>query len=192
MSFSAITTILRAPSTIFTFKELALLLGMTNPAALQDKIHYYVKTGALYPVRKGIYAKDQSYNPLELATKIYTPAYISFETVLAAQGVIFQFYKPIFVASYLSREIQCDHHNFIFKKIKQSVLTNMQGVSEQNNVFIADKERAFLDIIYLNKEYYFDNLNSIDWSKCFNLVEIYENTNMEKRLKKYYKESQDA
>ena len=108
------------------------------------------------------------------------------------QGVIFQLYKPIFVASYLSREIQCDHHNFIFKKIKQSILTNTQGVSEQNDIFMADKERAFLDTIYLNKEYYFDNLNSIDWNKCFNLVEIYENINMEKRLKKYYKESQNA
>ena len=68
----------------------------------------------------------------------------------------------------------------------------MFGVSEENYVFTADKERALLDVIYLNKEYYFDNLNNINWERCFKMVEIYENKNMEKRLKKYFKESQNA
>jgi len=39
----------------------------------------------------------------ELAVKINTPSYISFETVLAQAGVIFQFYESVFVASHLSK-----------------------------------------------------------------------------------------
>ncbi|EKD78040.1 MAG: hypothetical protein ACD_42C00069G0003 [uncultured bacterium] len=183
---------LRAPNTVFTFKELALRLGLTDAASLRSKIHYYVKTGALYSIRKGFYAKDENYSALEFATKIYTPAYVSFETVLVQTGVVFQTYRKIFVASYLSREIYCDHHHFSFKKIKHSILTNRTGVSQYDYYFIADKERALLDTIYLNKEYYFDNLNSINWDKCFEMLPLYENKNMEKRLTRYFEESHHA
>jgi len=54
--------------------------------------------------------------------------------------------------------------------------------------WIAEPERAFLDIIYLNKNYYFDNLSQINWGKCFSLVEIYKNKALKKRLKDYFKD----
>jgi len=41
-------------------------------------------------LRRGLYAKDNSYDKNELATKIYIPSYISFETVLRNAGAIFQ------------------------------------------------------------------------------------------------------
>lgn len=182
MSSQTILRILRAKNTVFTFKELALLLSITNTEALAAKIHYYVKTGALYHIRKGFYAKDNHYNPLELATKIYTPAYISFETALVQHGVIFQMYQPIFVASYLSREIHCDNRHFIFRKIKNTVLTNDIGLLQQDDFFIADRERAFLDTLYLNKDYYFDHLHQINWEKCFERVGLYKNKSLERRL----------
>lgn len=188
MSISLLKTMLRAQNTVFTFKELALRSGITDAGELRSKIHYYVKTGAIYSIRKGFYAKDNNYNPLELATKIYTPAYISFETVLAQTGVIFQAYRQIFIASYLSREIQCDNHDFTFKKIKHAVLTNMMGITQRDHFFIADKERAFLDTIYLNKDYHFDNLSSMNWDKCIEMMKLYENKNMEKRVMRYFKE----
>ncbi|OGT32972.1 MAG: hypothetical protein A3C44_06465 [Gammaproteobacteria bacterium RIFCSPHIGHO2_02_FULL_39_13] len=192
MSNTGIHTILRSPQSVFTFTELALLLGISHENTLAAKIHYYVKTGALYAIRKGLYAKDKNYHSFELAIRIYTPAYISFETVLAQEGVIFQAYQPIFVASYLTRELKCDEKKIAFKKIKSSVLTNNSGVYRRDYYFMADKERAFLDTIYLHKDYYFDHLNRIDWDKCFERIHLYENKKMEKRLNKYYRENKNA
>lgn len=56
-------------------------------------------------MHKGTYARDKNYDQLEVVNTIFTLAYISLETVLGREGVIFQHYDQIFVISYLSREI---------------------------------------------------------------------------------------
>jgi len=188
MTLPNILNILRTDKTVFTFKELMLFLGLTDAVLLRRRISYYVKTGDFYPLRRGIYAKNKDYNKLELAVKICTPSYISFETVLTEAGVIFQYYNQIFVASYLTREIICDKQLFSYKKIKDLTLTNNFGIENKNNYAIATKERAFLDIIYLNKNYHFDNLSPLDWDKVFTGLPIYANKNMIKLVNNYYKE----
>ncbi|MHB8483018.1 MAG: hypothetical protein ACYDBV_09885, partial [Nitrospiria bacterium] len=87
-----ISSILRFPQTVFTFRDIALIWGHTDTKATAYGLYYYVKTGQLYRIQKGIYAKDKNYDRLELATKIYTPSYVSFETVLLKAGVVFQHY----------------------------------------------------------------------------------------------------
>ena len=72
---------------------------------------YVVKAGdidrfTLYEVKrppsfflKGRGQVQADYNRLELATRIFTPAYVSFETVLAKEGLIFQYYNKITAAA---------------------------------------------------------------------------------------------
>ena len=120
--------ILRTDKTVFTCKELMLFVGETSLQQLKRRINYYTTTGEFYHIRRGIYGKDQNYNRYELATKIYTPSYISFETVLVKAGVIFQYYSQIFVASYLSREIVCDKQTYVYKRIKPVIITNHLGI----------------------------------------------------------------
>ena len=103
-----LTTILRSPKTVFSNQDIAMLWGEPSSEAVRVRLNYYVKQGLLYRIRRGLYAKDKKYNKLELATRIFTPAYVSFETILSKEGVIFQFYSQIFVASYLTREITID------------------------------------------------------------------------------------
>ena len=55
----------------------------------------------------------------------------------------------------------------------------------KDNYSIATVERAFLDMIYLFPDYYFDNLDLIDFEKCNKIVHIYNNKELIKRLKKY-------
>lgn len=160
--------------------------NVESPAA-RARVNYYVKNGALYPLRRGLYAKDKNYNKLELATKILIPAYVSFETVLASEGIIFQYYGDIFVASYQTKNIVCDGQIYSFKKIKKSVLTNREGIDLKSSCSIATKERAVLDTIYLNKNYHFDNLSPLDWDKLFELLPIYENRRMVKSLNVLFK-----
>ncbi len=192
MEKASILSILREGNTVFTFKDILLSSGETNTSLLKRRINYYVKNKELYPIRKGIYAKDKNYNRLELANRIYTPSYISLETVLSREGIVFQHYEQIFLVSYLTREIICDGQKYVFRKIKDTILTNSLGLEKKDNYFIASRERAFLDTVYLNKNYYFDNLSSIDWDRCFEILYIYENKAMEKRLNSYHEMAKHA
>lgn len=182
--------LLRNKQSVFTFKEVNMLAGgEVDPALLRRRISYYVKKGDLQPLRRGIYAKDKKYDKLELANRIYTPSYISLETVLHRAGVIFQFYAQIFIASYLTREIKVDDQVFSYRKIKDEILTRTQpptGIEHKGTYSIAIPERAFLDVVYLSKDYHFDNLSALNWEKVFELLPIFENAEMEKRVKAYY------
>ncbi|MFO7981614.1 MAG: hypothetical protein R6V00_12415 [Candidatus Aminicenantes bacterium] len=188
----SILSILRKGNTVFTFKDILLSSSETNPALLKRRIHYYVKNKELYPIRKGIYAKDKNYDRQELANKIYTPSYISLETVLSQEGVVFQHYNQIFAVSYLTREITCDGQKYVFRKVKDRILMSSLGIEKRDHYFIASRERAFLDTVYLNKNYYFDNLSSINWDQCFDMLSIYKNKAMEKRLNSYQKMANHA
>jgi len=181
-----LNTLLRSKRTVFTFRELMMLWNDVSVQTALSRVHYYVKNNQLYQIRKGIYAKDKNYDVFELATKIFRPSYISFETVLGMEGVIFQKYNTAFLASYQTKEISCDIHKFTFKKLKDSILLNNSGIINKDDIMIATKERAFLDVIYLNKDYYFDNLISLDFDKVFKLLEIYENKRLETDVKKLY------
>ena len=177
----------QSPKTIFTAKDISLLWAENDFNNLKAKIAYYVKNGGLIRLKNGIYAKDKNYNIRELATSLYTPSYISFETVLRDTGVIFQYYDSIFVAGNRPRQVKCDGHDFIYRKLADEILYNPKWIIQDKGIAIASKERAFLDMIYLFKEYYFDNLAGIDWQVCFELVSIYKNQQLVKRLNKYHK-----
>jgi hypothetical protein len=188
MEKADILSILKSNNTVFSFKEILLASGESNPALLRRRIYSYIKNGQLYGIRRGLYAKDKNYNKFELATKIFIPAYVSFETVLAEAGVIFQHYSQIFVASYQTKEIDCDGQIFSFKKLKTNILNNNSGIENKGFYSIASKERAFLDIVYLNKDYHFDNLSPLDWDKVFAILPMYENKRMTKKVNQYYKD----
>ena len=134
---------------------------------------------------RGIYAKDQ-YDIFELANKIYAPSYISLETVLQRAGVIFQYYDSIFSVSYVSRTVKADGKTIVYRRLKKEILLNKQGIEEQENVVIASPERAFLDSVFLYRDYHFDNLSSLNWEKVMDLKEIYRSGVFQKRVEEYY------
>jgi predicted transcriptional regulator of viral defense system len=184
-------TILRSPKTVFSYKDVALLWGEPGSQAVRVRLSYYAKQGKLYRIRRGLYAKDKNYSKLELATRIFTPSYVSFETVLSQEGVVFQFYSQISAASYLTREIEVDGQVYSFRRIKDPILTHTVGVEHRDESSIATKERAFLDTFYLHADYHFDNLGALDWSKVFEILPIYGNNRMSKKITKLHQQVTD-
>jgi predicted transcriptional regulator of viral defense system len=179
--------LLRSPKTVFSTKDIAMLWEEKVETAVRVRLSSYVKNGKLIRIYHGIYAKDKNYDRFELATRIYTPSYISFETVLTRSGVNFQYYENIFVASYVTREVEADGQKISFLKIKDYVLSNTIGIEHTNDVYIATKERAFLDRIYISKDYHFDHLDVLDWDKVFEILPIYRNKRMNKKVTEYFK-----
>jgi len=186
MGQNFILKIYQHAQTVFSTKELSLIFPQTNFISLKNKLSYAVKTGKLVKLRKGIYAKTK-YNFLEVVSKIYAPSYISLETVLATKGIIFQKYENLFAISYLTRSIKVANREIFYRKIKDKILLNKIGIIEKDNYFIASKERAFLDAVFLYKDYHFDNLKPIDWEKIEEIKKIYTNKAFEKRILDYFK-----
>ena len=178
--------LLRSPKTIFSTKDVSLLWKEPSGSIISDRLRKYVKSGKMIRVRRGLYAKDKNYSRFELAIRINTPAYISFETVLTQEGVNFQYYGNIFVASYVNREMEVDRNKIKFIRIKDDVLSNTVGIQEKSGCSIATKERAFLDRIYVSKDYHFDNLSNLNWDKVFEILPIYNNKRLEKKVGEYY------
>jgi hypothetical protein len=171
--------------TVYKLKDIALLVGEENFGSLNQKLNYHVSTGKLFSPRKGIYAKS-GYNKNELACTIFTPSYISLEFVLQKAGIIFQFDSRITAISYLSRSIEIGDQTYLYRKLKNELLINTEGIDRQaNQINIATPERAFLDILYLNKEYYFDNLNPLNKELIYKLLPMFQSKILEKKAGKY-------
>ncbi len=185
-----IAKLYESPKTILTTKDIALIWEETNTVNLTSKIKYYAKEGSLIRLTRGVFAKNKEYEVKELATSIYTPSYISFETVLREAGIIFQHHDATFVAGPYPMTKKIDGHMITFRKLKESILYNGLGVKKEKEFSIATPERAFLDTIYLSPKFYFDNLRYINWELCFELVKIYDNKQLVKRLKNYQKYAQ--
>lgn len=172
--------------TVFKLHDIAMLAGENNPISLAKKLNYYVITGKILNPRKGIYAKPD-YNIKELASKLYTPSYISLQYVLQRVGVIFQYSESITAISYLSRELEVDGQSIIYRKAKKSILYNWTGISQsEQGFFIASSERAFLDLCYLEPGFYFDNLNSLDKNLLIKLLSVYSSKALSDRVKRIF------
>lgn len=184
---SLIAKVYQSPKSILSNKDLALIWGINDKQSVYAKAAYYVKQGALIRLTRGVFAKSTDFHPRELATSIYTPSYISFETVLREAGVIFQHYDAIFIAGPWSLTKKVDQYTFTFRKLKDATLFNTTGVVNKDHYSIATLERAFLDMIYLFPNYYFDNLKPINWERCNEIVKIYHNKQLVRRLHQYKK-----
>jgi hypothetical protein len=106
---------------------------------------------------------------------------------LLEAGIIFQYYSTIFVATYQTKDIVCDGQSYSFRKIKNTILTNRAGLENRGNYFAASKERAFLDVLYLNKDYHFDNLSALDFDKVVALLPIYNTKRMVRKVHAHFK-----
>jgi len=153
--------IFKTKQSVFDLKDLAKILKEQNYNNLKSKIAYYVKKWYLTRIRRWIFVKDD-FDVFELACKIYTPSYISFETVLQKEGVIYQYFETIFVASYLSRNIEIKYKDkiikIVYRKLKDEILYDEKWIIKKEFYSVASRTRAIQDMKYLKKDFYFDNL----------------------------------
>jgi hypothetical protein len=174
---------------VVTLANVAMLTGETDFASLNSKLNYYVRSGKLYRPRKGMYVKE-GYKPEELCCLLYTPSYISLEYVLQRAGVVFQYDERITAVSYLSRTIEIEERTYSYRKIKGEILAQTIGIRQIGEVNMATPERAFLDILYLDKNYYFDNLNALDKGFISKLLPIYGSQTLNSKVEKIMKDGQ--
>jgi len=168
-----IEKILNSKKTVFNYNDIKNLIWISNKNTIKSFFQRWVKLWIFINIYKWIYVL-KNYSNLELWVKLKNNSYISFETVLKKEGIIFQdYWNTLFLASDNSINKELWYFNFKYLKLKYSVLTNPKWLINKWNYIIASKERAICDRIYLSKNYYFDNLEWIDKEKILEISQIY-------------------
>lgn len=163
-----IDKLLKLEEKLFHTADLGLIWGIENKNTLYTTIKRYVKKGILIPIHKGFYSTVplEKINPLKLALGyLHRFAYLSCESVLLKEGVIFQQENYYTLVSSVSKKFSLAGNSFFVRKIKDEFLYNDAGIIEKDKIKIASLERAVVDILYFNPNYHFDNPKKINWKK---------------------------
>jgi predicted transcriptional regulator of viral defense system len=183
-----IQRLLLSPNTVFTTNDLKLLWHSAAEDQVKQYVQYHTKRGNLVRIQRGVYSlPSRVVNPLELGNKLRSPSYVSFETVLLEHGVVFQWSDVIRLASSESVRLAAVDFQYSYTQLKKTVLLNSNGIEQKENYYIANRERAFLDTLYIDPNYHFDNVSGIDFDSAMTIAKIYKTNSLIERLKDWRK-----
>ena len=167
--------LLRSKKSVFRIDDIKQIFDNHNEQVIRNYLSKAKKQWLIDIIYPGIwYLKDKEINLLELACKIRKKSYVSFETILQKEWVIFQDYSnTITMASDNTIRKKFDEKQVIYYKIKDSILLNPIGINHKWNYMVASKERAICDRLYLTSNYYFDNLSNLNLEKLKQISQIY-------------------
>ncbi len=167
--------LLRSQKTVFTVNDLKLLLDTDNENTIRNYLSRWKQKWLLRNLHYGIWGLvDREVDIFELACKLRKKSYISFETILKKEAVIFQHYgENIFLASDNTVKKEVLWKSISFLKIKDSILLDPIWIINKWNYSIASVERAICDRLYLTKNYYFDDLSWVNFKRLEEISKIY-------------------
>lgn len=153
---------------VFHIDDLANLWQIKNPNTLRTTLKRYSQEGLLVRIHRGLYSllPVTKINPQLLGLKsLHRYAYISTETILAQEGIIFQNITQITLVSSISKKFTIGPNQYTCRQLADKFLFNDAGIIVRDSLQIATLERAVADILYFNPKYYFDAKHLINWSK---------------------------
>ncbi len=143
---------------VFTFNDAVKMLQVKREYA-RLFLHRAVKDNLLGRAERGVYyLKDRS-NEYEVASHILYPSYVSMISALQYYGLTTQIPNTVYVVSTKRHKTIRNVMGFdiVFKRIKRDMMFGYHKESD-GNIFIADPEKAIIDI------YYFRDVNDLDMS----------------------------
>ncbi len=163
-----IDQLLKQDQKLFHTQDLAILWGTENNNTLYTTIKRYVQKGILIPIHKGFYSTLplSNINPFLLGIGyLHSFSYVSTETVLNNEGILFQ--KPNYITfiSNKSKKFKIENTWYHARKLNELYLYNESGIQMLDSVRIATVERAIADLIYFDPLYHFDSTEQINWKK---------------------------
>jgi len=111
----------------------------------------WIKSGVLERIARGIYASPGTNIEIEkVASFLYPPNYLSFESALASYGILNLIpYTLTFATTRRTKTYKFQGKEVLFRQIKKSLFF---GYEEKKGIYIASPEKAFLDQVYMVKK----------------------------------------
>ncbi len=137
----------------FTPIDVASALGISNSSGVVA-CNRYVKQGFIIRIKRNFYVTKEKWNYLsqeelfEIANILQVPSYISLSTALSFYDLSTQIQQNFVESISLKRtkQIKIKDRIFNYSKIKEKYYFSF---SKDNNFFISNPEKAFLDCLYL-------------------------------------------
>ena len=165
---SKISVLLKQEKKLFHTNDLALIWNITNKNTLYTTIKRYVKKGILISIQKGFYATTEliKIDPVKLGIGyLHQYAYLSTESILVKQGIIFQDIPYITLVSGISKKFQIANNFYLVRQMQARFLYQTTGIVFKEGLRKATVERAVADLLYFNPQYHLDGYKLVDWDK---------------------------
>ncbi len=154
----------------FSYKDIAKALGISEASAMVSA-NRYTKSGYLVRLKRNFYMLRERWDYLgrrellNVANIIQVPSYVSLMSALDYYEVTTQVQRGFIESVGIRRTKSVEIKETIFRYTKIDKRLYF-GFTRRDGLFIADPEKAFLDIVYLVslKRYSFD-MSSLDLKK---------------------------
>lgn len=139
------------------FETALLLAGETEPNHARQQLTRWTQTGRLYQLRRGVYALAPPFqkikpHPFLMANRLVRGSYVSLQTALAYYNLIPE-YTPAVTSITPTRPERFDtpFGRFEFQHAQRAWLRGYKyiPVSAGQFAYVATREKALLDLIYL-------------------------------------------
>jgi predicted transcriptional regulator of viral defense system len=180
---------------IFHINELALYLDQKKEV-IQVELHRLTKKGILQRLANGYYANPFHQPSLdEISMMLKKPSYISMETALNKHGILPQtVYTYTMITTDHSHQFKALHTVFEYHQIQPQYFFGYQTALDK--IFIADPEKALLDLVYLRhfkiskekRHLIYSQLDNmlLDEIKKNKLLQYAKKMNLTNHLKKHF------
>ncbi len=167
----------------FTVEDLQEFLGITTGSA-RNLCSRYSQKGLFVRLKKNLYVLSDSWENfsqkdfLKVSNFLQVPSYISFMTALSLYEVTTQVQRDYLESASLKRSVRFNIKSvdFNFYKLKKKYYFDF---TKSNDIFIASKEKAFIDSVYLYSfgKYKIDfsslALDKLDKNRIKKILDIY-------------------
>ncbi|MDO8609898.1 MAG: hypothetical protein Q7R95_05080 [bacterium] len=150
-------------SNIFTLTDVAKHFAHDPSHQIQTQLSRFVKRKLLTKIKRNIYVFDvEKIDELYLAHLLYSPSYISLEYALHYYGIIPDIPQQITsITTITTKKIISQNITFSYSKIQTPLYWGyhqIQSLKSESFFPIAEKEKAFLDYLYIRKINTLDDL----------------------------------
>ena len=175
-----------------------------NQNILRSQITGWVAKGYVIPLKRGLYTlreddRNNKFSLYFLANNLYSPSYISLESALSYYGLIPE--KVVAITSISPKKTQRFENyygKFIYQHVKNALYDDYVAAKDEfsNRFFIASKERAIIDFLYLRtrgieniesdifqSSYRMQNLETIDVDKLKTIAEKFKQKKLDQLVK---------
>lgn len=161
--------------TVFTPLDLRMLWRVNT---LNAKISAVRMVGKSLIIRlaSGYYALNDRYNRHELANRIASPSYVSFQSALFYAGINFQAREEIASVALRNHRKEVGNTIYTYAAMKKELFFNSEGVVTREGVFIALPERAILDSFYFGYLPDIDDASKLNKTYLAKLSAMYPKT----------------
>lgn len=175
------------PKATFTLSDIRKVTDMEDES-LRVSMNRMVKNGAVARIVRGVYTHDLGKVDWEkFAQELYSPSYLSFEYALGRAGVLSQkSYALTLATSQRTKTIETTSVTIIYHHIQPRLYW---GYVREENVFVAEPEKAFLDLAYLSLRGHvtFDpdemSIEALNPTKIMTYLRRFESARLDKRVK---------